>query len=197
VIQDKELEREVMDRAQLELTRATQSLANSLEEANKNLRELMADQRRLEGERSSLLRQLDDAKRNVRRDLQLIQDLEHEIRHRSKDRSDSGLALGAQGDVTPMNLMWDTVASSPNSSGPSFAVYNADIAHDASTHASASSSKESGDRLEDSTPGRAMLLLTKDDVSLIITSIDRSTKANGQSLVEDAITQQLSKLSRR
>lgn len=92
LIRDMETEREAMDKARQELARRSQTLESDLERAGQDYRDLVAHKERLEKEKSETLRQLKDANRREKRHLQLIQDLEQEIRHNVKPYSITNVA---------------------------------------------------------------------------------------------------------
>jgi hypothetical protein len=101
-IKDMEIEREAMDKAHDELARRSQSLENSLQGAEQACKELVAYKERLEGETYAILQQLEESNKREERNLQLIQDLEQEIRHTVKNHSEMNLAsMRSSGTPTP------------------------------------------------------------------------------------------------
>jgi septal ring factor EnvC (AmiA/AmiB activator) len=101
-ITDMQIEREAVGKAHDELARRSQSLENDLQRAEQACKELVAHKERLEGENYAMLQQLEESNKREKRNLQLIQDLEQEIRHTVKNHSEMNLAsMRSSGTPTP------------------------------------------------------------------------------------------------
>ena len=130
-IEDMQIEREAMDKAHDELARRSQSLENNLQQVERACKELVAHKERLEGENYAILQQLEESNKREERYLQLIQDLEQEIRHTIKNHSETNLAsMRSSGTRTPafsdrdaMNGISDHARPLPDSALPSPTVY--------------------------------------------------------------------------
>jgi hypothetical protein len=125
-----ETERETMERGRQELAR-TESLQKDLEKAHKGYREVVAQKERLEEGKYSMLQQLNDANERERKNLQLIRDLEQEIRLNVNGRLQadlisvwSGTATAAFADRIAIS---DQVGSQLDSTESSPAVHQHDI----------------------------------------------------------------------
>jgi hypothetical protein len=130
-ITDMQIEREAVGKAHDELARRSQSLENDLQRAEQACKELVAHKERLEGENYAMLQQLEESNKREKRNLQLIQDLEQEIRHTVKNHSEMNLAsMRPSGTPTPahsdrdaMNGISDQARPLPESALSSPAVY--------------------------------------------------------------------------
>ena len=104
VIRDMEIERENVDRAREECDRRTQNLERDLKRAEYGYGEVVASKERLEEDRSLVLQQLSDANQREKRNLQLIQDLEQEIRHNVRSHREADLASARQSETSMASL---------------------------------------------------------------------------------------------
>jgi hypothetical protein len=92
IIRDVEIGREATDRERQVLAARSQNLERDLERTKQDYRELVAHNECLNEENLSVLQQIKDATKKGKRNLQLIQDLEQEIRRNVKRRSEADLA---------------------------------------------------------------------------------------------------------
>jgi hypothetical protein len=117
IIRDTEIGREAMDKVREELTLRSQNLERELKRAEQDYREVVAHNARLEEGNISLRQQITDASERERRNLQLIQDLEQEIRHNVRGGSEADRAsvgrsetsMAAFADRADMNRLSDQV----------------------------------------------------------------------------------------
>jgi hypothetical protein len=108
-----EIGREAVDKERQELAVKSQTLERDLERAEQDYRKVVAHNERLKEENLSVLQQIKDATEREKRNLQLIQDLEQEIRHKVRGRSEvdlasvgrSGTSMAAFADRRDMSRM--------------------------------------------------------------------------------------------
>ena len=100
IIREIELAKETTERAYQELARRSESLQKELEKAREDHREVVAQKEHLERENHSVLLQLLDGNERDKKNLQLIRDLEQEIRLNANGRPQASPIRGGLGTAT-------------------------------------------------------------------------------------------------
>lgn len=131
MIRGMEIEREAMDQARQEIAGRSETLERELKEAEQKYRKVVAGKKRLEEEKHTILQQLNDANETERNNVQLIRDLEQEVRSNVNGRSQadhtstgSRTAMAAFADRIAMS---DQAGSQWNSTESSPAVHHPDV----------------------------------------------------------------------
>jgi len=118
VLLNMETEKESMERGRQELTRRSESLQKDLENAHSDTKEVVAQTERLKERESLILQQLKDADERERKHLQLIQDLEKEIRLSTNERSPADLVSAGTTAFVNGVVMSEQVGSRLGSTEP-------------------------------------------------------------------------------